>query len=160
MMIRSAPPASAHFADSPVPAPAPMIGLPASICARSRASASARVTSSHPPRSASISSCSRFAIASAKAGSLTSASTSCTSTLDGSTSSRSVSNSASSASGSWNTCPSMAIIETPRSGTKSTVGPVAALSLRAMIAAISRHSSGVVRISVMVGLWTYRFRSR
>ena len=28
MMIRSAPPASAHFAESPVPAPAPMIGLP------------------------------------------------------------------------------------------------------------------------------------
>ena len=26
MMIRSAPPASAHFADRPVPAPAPMIG--------------------------------------------------------------------------------------------------------------------------------------
>ena len=29
MMIRSAPPASAHFAERPVPAPAPMIGLPA-----------------------------------------------------------------------------------------------------------------------------------
>ena len=28
MMIRSAPPASAHFAERPVPAPAPMIGLP------------------------------------------------------------------------------------------------------------------------------------
>ena len=28
MMIRSAPPASAHLADSPVPAPAPMTGLP------------------------------------------------------------------------------------------------------------------------------------
>src|SRR6476646_5110703 len=43
MMIRSAPPASAHFAESPVPAPAPMIGLPASTCARRRASASALV---------------------------------------------------------------------------------------------------------------------
>ena len=32
MMIRSQPPASAHFADRPVPAPAPMIGRPASIC--------------------------------------------------------------------------------------------------------------------------------
>ena len=29
MMIRSAPPASAHLAERPVPAPAPMIGLPA-----------------------------------------------------------------------------------------------------------------------------------
>ena len=48
MMIRSAPPASAHFAESPVPAPAPMIGLPAAIWARSRASASARVM---PPAS-------------------------------------------------------------------------------------------------------------
>ena len=42
MMIRSAPPASAHLAERPVPAPAPMIGLPASTWARSRASASAR----------------------------------------------------------------------------------------------------------------------
>ena len=44
MMIRSAPPASASFAESPVPAPAPMIGLPASTWARRRASASSRVT--------------------------------------------------------------------------------------------------------------------
>src|SRR3954453_11647513 len=43
MMIRSAPPASAHLAESPVPAPAPMIGFPASTCPRRRASASALV---------------------------------------------------------------------------------------------------------------------
>ena len=39
-------------------------------------------------------------------------------------------------------------------GTKSSVGPVAALSFPAMMRPISRHSSGVVRISVIVGLWT------
>ena len=32
-MIRSTPPASSHFADIPVPAPAPMIGRPAAILA-------------------------------------------------------------------------------------------------------------------------------
>src|SRR6185437_16405103 len=42
MMIRSAPPASAHLADSPVPAPAPMIGRPSAAWARKRASASRR----------------------------------------------------------------------------------------------------------------------
>ena len=36
MMIRSAPPSSAHFADSPVPAPAPMIVPPSASVARSR----------------------------------------------------------------------------------------------------------------------------
>src|SRR5689334_11914818 len=36
MMIRSTPPASAHFAERPVPAPAPMIGLPLAVCARRR----------------------------------------------------------------------------------------------------------------------------
>ena len=82
MMIRSLPPASAHFAERPVPAPAPMIGLPAAIWARSRASASALRHDA-----ASISSCSRFAIASANAGSFTSASISCSSTFDVSTSS-------------------------------------------------------------------------
>ena len=40
MMIRSAPPASAHFAESPVPAPAPMITPPSAIVRRKRASAS------------------------------------------------------------------------------------------------------------------------
>ncbi len=61
-MIRSAPPASASFAERPVPAPAPMIGLPASTWARSRASAS---FACHR-----ISSCRRSAIATANAGSL------------------------------------------------------------------------------------------
>ena len=35
-MIRSTPPASSHFADIPVPAPAPMIGRPAAILAANR----------------------------------------------------------------------------------------------------------------------------
>src|SRR4029079_17191845 len=64
-----------------------------------------------------ISEWSRFAIASANSGSFTSWSTSCTSTLDVSTSSRRVEKSASSASASWKTWPSVAIAETPRSGT-------------------------------------------
>ena len=48
MMIRSAPPSCAHLADRPVPAPAPMTGLPAATCSRSWASASSRVTSHAP----------------------------------------------------------------------------------------------------------------
>src|SRR3954465_11831012 len=43
MMIRSAPPSWAHFADSPVPAPAPITARPAAIWARSAAIASSRV---------------------------------------------------------------------------------------------------------------------
>ena len=50
--------------------------------------------------------------------------------------------------------PLVAIAETPRSGTNSTVGALAAFSFRRHDRAISRHSSGVVRISVIVGLWT------
>ena len=50
--------------------------------------------------------------------------------------------------------PPSAIIETPRSGTKSAVGPFAPDSLRPIRRPSSRHSSGVVRISVIVGLWT------
>ena len=76
MMIRSTPPASAHLAERPVPAPAPMIGRPASTCARSRASASSRVISA-----SRIISSSRSAIASANASSFTSRSSSCTSTF-------------------------------------------------------------------------------
>ena len=56
--------------------------------------------------------------------------------------------------------PSVAIIEIPRSGTKSAVGPFAPLSFRATRFPSSAHSSGVVRISVTVGLCTYRFRER
>ena len=82
-----------------------------------------------------------------------SVSTSCTSTESASVS-RSPAKSASSASASWNTCPSTAIIETPFSGTKSTVGPLAADSLRPIVRPSSAHSSGVVRMSVIVGLWT------
>ncbi len=62
--------------------------------------------------------------------------------------------SASSASGSWNGWPGTSIIETPPSGTNSAVGPVAAESLRPIVRPSSPHSSGVVRISVTVGLWT------
>src|SRR4051794_15672975 len=36
MTMRSTPPASSHFAEIPVPAPAPMIGRPASALARRR----------------------------------------------------------------------------------------------------------------------------
>ena len=117
MMIRSAPPASAHFAESPVPAPAPMIGFPCSTCALRRASASARVTSP-----SSIISCSRSAMSPANSGSFTSSSSSCTSTSGPSVSCR-PSSSAASASGSWKTWPSTAIIETPFSGMYSAVGP-------------------------------------
>ncbi len=42
-MIRSTPPSSSHLAESPVPAPAPMIGRPAARVARRRVSASSRV---------------------------------------------------------------------------------------------------------------------
>src|SRR5829696_950006 len=45
MMTRSLPPASAHLADSPVPAPAPMMTPPSSSVARSLARASSPVTS-------------------------------------------------------------------------------------------------------------------
>ena len=43
MMMRSMPPASAHLAQMPVPAPPPMIGRPAATWARSRARHSSRV---------------------------------------------------------------------------------------------------------------------
>src|SRR6516162_5996028 len=43
MMIRSMPPASAHLADRPMPAPPPMIGRPAATWARSRRKHSSRV---------------------------------------------------------------------------------------------------------------------
>src|ERR1051325_5163446 len=43
MMIRSIPPASAHLALIPVPAPPPMIGLPAATWARRRLRDSSRV---------------------------------------------------------------------------------------------------------------------
>jgi len=50
--------------------------------------------------------------------------------------------------------PSTAIADTPRSGMKSAVGPRAADSLRPRMRPSSSHSSGVVRISVTVGLCT------
>src|SRR4029079_6202559 len=43
MMMRSMPPASSHLAESPVPAPPPMIGSPWGIIAGTRASSSSRV---------------------------------------------------------------------------------------------------------------------
>src|SRR5262245_4541154 len=43
MMIRSDPPASANLAEMPVPAPAPTIGRPASVWARSRVNTCSRV---------------------------------------------------------------------------------------------------------------------
>src|SRR5215208_466357 len=104
-----------------------------------------------------IAACRRSAIAVANAGSLMSVSTSCTSTASPSVSCNPAS-SAASASVSWNGWPSTAIIETPFSGTNSAVGPVARDSFRPMRRPSSAHSSGVVRISVTVGLCTYRFR--
>ena len=119
-MIRSAPPASAHLAERPVPAPAPMIGLPCVDLARAAARA---------PRSASrvaldqlvqpvghrvgergVVDVQRRARAPRRLGRASRAAPS---------------NSASSAAGSWNGPPSVAIIETPFSGTNSAVGPVA-----------------------------------
>ena len=149
MMMRSAPPSCAHFADSPVPAPAPMIGRPVATCSRSLASASSRLTLAAP-----ISSWRRSAIAVANAGSLTSASTSTSSTFDVSTPSRSAANSASSASASRNGWPSTSMADTPRSGTKRTVGPVVPLRRSAIRRPSSAISSAVVRMSVIVGLWT------
>src|SRR6516162_7684590 len=43
MMMRSTPPASAHLADRPVPAPAPMIGRPAATWERRRVRMVSRV---------------------------------------------------------------------------------------------------------------------
>src|SRR5579875_3099598 len=43
MIIRSMPPASAHLADKPVPAPPPMIGLPAATWPRRRCRHSSRL---------------------------------------------------------------------------------------------------------------------
>src|SRR5687767_7788243 len=42
MTIRSAPPASAHFPEIPVPAPAPVIGIPRATCSCRRISISTR----------------------------------------------------------------------------------------------------------------------
>ena len=44
--------------------------------------------------------------------------------------------------------------DTPPSGTNRAVGPVAAASFAATLRPSSAISSGVVRISVTVGLWT------
>ena len=135
MMIRSAPPASAHLADRPVPAPAPMITPPPSIVARSRARASSPVMRRLAAYPSSLS-----AIASANAVVVDVAVQ--LDHLDASRQpSRSASNSAASASGSWNGWPSASISETPPSGTKSAVGPVAADSLRAIRRPSSAHSS-------------------
>ena len=99
MMIRSTPPASAHLADSPVPAPAPMITPPPSSVARS-SRAPRRPSSRSPSRRRPA--CSTIASANASVVDvLPSSSTS--STLSPSPS-RSAANSAASASGSWNGC--------------------------------------------------------
>ena len=147
MMIRSVPPASAHLADSPVPAPAPMITPPESIVARSLARASSPFT----PRAFMYSS-SLATIACANSGSLMFISSSISSTPPPTL--RSSSNSAASASGSWKGWPSASIIETPPSGRNSAVGPFAAESLRAIRRPSSAFSSSVVRMSVIDGLCT------
>ena len=118
MMIRSAPPASASFAERPVPAPAPMIGLPAvdlraqpreRLVARHRRLLDQLVQPvGHRGRERRVVDVRRRR--------------SCSSTLSASVSLQRRRTSASSASGSWNGWPSTSIIETPRSGTNSAVG--------------------------------------
>ena len=131
-----------------MPAPAPMIGLPASTCARRRASASARVT-----RAAWISSCSRSAIAVANAGSLTFSLAlvqldPARQRLLQAGDERIV---------------GFRVVErlagdvdhrhaAQRDEHRDRAG--AAESLRPIVRPSSAHSSGVVRISVTVGLWT------
>ena len=91
-------------------------------------------------------------IACANSGSLMCRSSSTSSTA--SPTPRSSSNRAASASGWWKGWPSASIIETPRSGTNSAVGPLAADSLRAIRRPSSAFSSLVVRMSVTTGLCT------
>ena len=61
-------------------------------------------------------------------------------------------NSAASASGHQNAFPSASIAETPLSGTSTHVGPLAALVFSAIPFPSRSISSGVVRMSVTVGL--------
>ena len=133
-MIRSAPPASASLADRPVPAPAPMIGRPCATWPRSRRRASSRVI----PVALRSAPCRRSAIAIANAGSLMSVSQLVH--LDPVVEAVAQRpKESSSAEGSWKGCPSTAIIDTPRSGTKSAVGPIAAESFRPISRPSSRH---------------------
>src|SRR5262245_56509985 len=59
MMIRSMPPASAHLALKPVPAPPPMIGRPAATWARSRVRHSSRVNMATSPVRRTVRCCGR-----------------------------------------------------------------------------------------------------
>ncbi len=68
------------------------------------------------------------------------------------------SNSAASASRSQNRSPSPSRIETPRRGSKKATGPDAALAFSANIFPIFAFSSTVVRIRVIAGFHSYKFR--
>ena len=168
---RLADPAGAGDGEQPDVVPVEERGRLGEALRRARSASSSARSSDSPVTS----SCRRSAIASAKLGSLISASTSCTSTFDRSTSSRSAEKSASSASASWSTCPSVESSERPRSGTNSTVGPVAAFSLRARTAAscaallrrrprrgqdvrrgVDRSAVRSARASAPAGRWTRR----
>ncbi len=149
MMIRSAPPASAHFAESPVPAPAPMIGLP---CCDLRPQARERfrpchcVVLDHRVQPVGHRVGERGVVdveVAARAPRPPAPSVSCRPCEE-----RRV---------RLGVVERLALDRDHRdalSGTKSAVGPVAAESLRPICRPSSRHSSGVVRISVTVGLWT------
>ena len=149
MMIRSAPPASASLAERPVPAPAPMIGLPGRDL---RAQPRERLVARHaaPP----ISSCSRSAIACGERGvvDLVVALVH----LDVGVERL--------AQPLEQRLVGLRVVERlarrPRSSTRRAAArrapsaPWRPESLRPISRPSSRHSSGVVRISVTVGLWT------
>ena len=158
MMIRSVPPASAHFAERPVPAPAPMIGcLRCDLRLAAGASASAR----RHRRALGSARRSRSAIARRERR-----------VVDVRRRARAPRPSAPSVSSS---APKQRRVglrvverlalgrrsrETPLSGHEHASARSRGVSFRADPPAERAHSSGVVRISVTVALWTYRLRSR
>ena len=130
MMIRSAPPASAHLAERPVPAPAPMIGLPGLDL---RAQPGEGLVAGHAAlaRSPAVSSCSRSAIAARERRVVDVQSRARARRRPGRAPRGARRTSAASASGSWNGCPSAAISETPRERDEERQrAPCAAFSLR------------------------------
>ena len=104
--------------------------------------------------------CSSSAIAVAKAGSFTCASTRRRASPATLSSSSSAARQASSASASRNGWPSASSALTPRSGQNTAAGPVAAAALRPIRAPSSAISAGVVRMSVTVGLCSKNSRPR
>ena len=72
---------------------------------------------------------------------------------------RMASKSDSRAAGSSNGWPARSMAETPCSGSRMAAGPLAAASLRPISSPSLAFSSGVVRISVTLALWTWNLRS-